>query len=174
VRELTVSYRTPGRVMAVADGMAEANGLPVTPVVSVREGEHDPVAVRRDAGATAPVVRVVRELVTGHATGSAGTVAVVAPVDEIGPLLAALRAELPGQVGDARRGLSAAVSVLAPEEVKGLEFDDVVVVEPAAIVAASRRGTSDLYVALSRPTGRLVVVHHEPLPAGMAAHLTRA
>lgn len=174
VRRLSVSYRTPGRVMAVADGMAEANGLPVTPVVSVREGEHDPVALGRDAGATGPVVDVVRRLVADRASGSAGTVAVVAPANETGPLLVALREELPGQVGDARRGLSAAVSVLAPDEVKGLEFDDVVVVEPAAIAAASRRGTSDLYVALSRPTDRLVVVHHLPLPAGMAEHLTRA
>jgi len=42
-----------------------------------------------------------------------------------------------------------------------------VVVEPAAVVAASERGLSDLYVALSRPTRRLVVVHAESLPAGM-------
>jgi DNA helicase IV len=51
--------------------------------------------------------------------------------------------------------------------VKGLEFDDVVVVEPGAVVAASERGLSDLYVALSRPTRRLVVVHSQPLPAGI-------
>jgi DNA helicase IV len=71
-------------------------------------------------------------------------------------------------VGDARGGaLTVRVSLLAPEQVKGLEFDDVVVVEPAAVVAASERGLSDLYVALSRPTRRLVVVHHDPLPAGM-------
>jgi hypothetical protein len=174
VRELTVSYRTPGRVMAVADGMAKANGLPITPVVSVREGENDPVAVRRDAGAAQPVVDVVRDLVTARSGGTAGTVAGVAPEHETGSLLAALAEALPGQVGDARRGLSAAVSVLAPEQVKGLEFDDVVVVEPAAIVAASRRGSSDLYVALSRPTDRLVVVHSDPLPAGMTEHLRRA
>lgn len=174
VRELTVSYRTPGRVMAVADGMAEANGLPITPVVSVREGENDPVAVPRGPGAADPVVDVVRDLVAARRGGVAGTVAVVAPEDETGSLLAALSDALPGQVGDARRGLSAAVSVLAPEQVKGLEFDDVVVVEPAAIVAASRRGTSDLYVALSRPTDRLFVVHSDPLPAGMAEHLSRA
>jgi hypothetical protein len=105
---------------------------------------------------------------------AAGTVAVVAPDRETASLLTALGEALPGQVGDAHRGLSAVVSVLAPEQVKGLEFDDVVVVEPAAIVAASRRGTSDLYVALSRPTDRLVVVHHDPLPAGMTEHLSEA
>jgi DNA helicase IV len=173
VRELSVSYRTPGRVMAVADAMAEANGLPVTPVVSVREGEQDPSRRRRAQRDAAPVVKAVTELVAGRraTAGSVGTLAVVAPADETADLLGALSDALPGQVGDGRRGLSALVSVLAPEEVKGLEFDDVVVVEPAAIVAASRRGVSDLYVALSRPTDRLVVVHHDPLPAGMAEHL---
>jgi DNA helicase IV len=176
VRELTVSYRTPGRVMAVADGMAEANGLPVTPVVSVREGEHDPVRLRRGERDVETVVATVKQLVEHRAGGTSsglpsGTVAVVAPAAETAPLLEALSEALPGQVGDARRALDALVSVLAPEEAKGLEFDDVVVVEPAAIVAASRRGASDLYVALSRPTDRLVVVHHEALPAGMVEHL---
>ena len=173
VRELTVSYRTPERVMAVADAMAEANELPVTPVVSIRPGEHDPRRRRRAHRDATAVVDVVTELVDRRhdAAGSVGTVAVVAPADETHDLLEALSEALPGQVGDGRRGLSALVSVLAPDEVKGLEFDDVVVVEPAAFVVASRRGVSDLYVALSRPTGRLVVVHHDPLPAGMAEHL---
>jgi hypothetical protein len=175
VRQLTVSYRTPARVMAVADAMAEANGLPVTRVVSIREGDHDPSRRRRGHRDAAAVVAVVSELVDRRhdPAGSVGTVAVVAPADETSDLLHALSQALPGQVGDGRRGLSALVSVLAPDEVKGLEFDDVVVVEPAAIVAASRRGVSDLYVALSRPTDRLVVVHHDPLPAGMVEHLSQ-
>ncbi|HEX8496862.1 MAG TPA: DNA/RNA helicase domain-containing protein, partial [Actinomycetales bacterium] len=165
VRELSVSYRTPARVMAVADGMALAAGLPVTPVVSVREGVHPPTDRPRQAGDDQAVVEVVRRLLD---EATAGTLAVVAPTGLVGALTDVLDEALPGQVGDGhRRALAARVSVLAPEEVKGLEFDDVVVVEPAAIVAASGRGRSDLYVALSRPTRRLVLVHHEPLPAGM-------
>lgn len=165
VRELSVSYRTPARVMAVADAMALAAGLPVTPVISVREGADPPSAHRRAGGDTDAVVAVVRRLL---ADAHEGTLAVVAPVDQVQALSSSLDQALPGQVGDGhRRALSARVSVLAPEEVKGLEFDDVVVVEPAAIVAGSGRGRSDLYVALSRPTRRLVVVHHDPLPPGM-------
>ncbi len=165
VRELSVSYRTPARVMAVADAMAREAGLPVTPVVSVREGQDDPMAHRRPAGDPAAVVAVVQRLLQDAAEG---TLAVVAPTAEVAALTAALDQALPGQVGDGhRRALSARVSVLAPEEVKGLEFDDVVVVEPAIVIEASSRGRSDLYVALSRPTRRLVVVHHRPLPAGM-------
>lgn len=166
-RQLTVSYRTPGRVLAVADGMARANGLPVTKVDSVREGDVDPAAYLRTAGDPGAVLDVVDALLADSAEG---TVAVVAPLQEIADLTSVLAAARPGQVGDAgTAALTVRVSVLAPEQVKGLEFDDVVVVEPAAIVIASRRGLSDLYVALSRPTRRLVVVHAEPLPAGMAA-----
>ena len=51
--------------------------------------------------------------------------------------------------------------------VKGLEFDVVVVVEPAEILAASARGANDLYVALTRPTQHLLVLHTGDLPAGM-------
>ena len=119
----------------------------------------------RATGDDEVVVDVVRQLL---ADAEAGTMAVVAPAAEVPALARALDAALPGEVGDGhRRALSARVSVLAPEEVKGLEFDDVVVVEPAAIIAGSSRGRSDLYVAMSRPTRRLVVVLYEALPDGM-------
>jgi DNA helicase IV len=164
-RQLSVSYRTPGRVLAVADSMARANGLPVTVVESVREGEVDPAVRRREPGDAQPVVDVVASLLTAS---EEGTIAVVTPTGDVGGLTEQLEQRWPGQVGNASRAaLAVRVSVLAPEQVKGLEFDDVVVVEPAAIVRQSRRGLSDLYVALSRPTRRLVVVHSEPLPAGM-------
>lgn len=164
-RRLSVSYRTPGRVLAVADALARANGLPVTDVDSVREGDVEPAAARRAPGDTGVVRDVVGELLTSPGDG---TVAVVAPPPELVDLAEALEKAWPGQVGDATRtALTVRVSVLAPEQVKGLEFDDVVVVEPSQLVRRSSRGLSDLYVALSRPTRRLVVVHAEPLPAGM-------
>jgi DNA helicase IV len=64
--------------------------------------------------------------------------------------------------------LDAPVAVLTVAEAKGLEFDGVVVVEPAAILAESPRGGNDLYVALTRATQRLGVVHTGPLPAALA------
>ena len=164
-RQLSVSYRTPARVLRVAESLARANGLPVTAVESVREGDFDPAVAVREPGDTTVVEAVVQRLL---GESDDGTIAVVAPPPELPALTKALAATWPGLVGDAARAaLSVRVSVLAPEQVKGLEFDDVVVVEPAAVVAASGRGLSDLYVALSRPTRRLVVVHGEPLPAGM-------
>ncbi len=54
--------------------------------------------------------------------------------------------------------------ILTPRQAKGLEFDHVVVVEPAAIADDGDRGLRELYVALTRPTRTLVVVHARPLP----------
>jgi superfamily I DNA/RNA helicase len=61
------------------------------------------------------------------------------------------------------------VPVLTPRQAKGLEFDHVVVVEPAAVADGGDRGLRELYVALTRPTKTLVVVHARPLPDGLAA-----
>ena len=58
--------------------------------------------------------------------------------------------------------------VLSPAQSKGLEFDVVVLVEPAAILAGSSRGPSDLYVAMTRSTQRLRILHQQPLPAALA------
>jgi superfamily I DNA/RNA helicase len=58
------------------------------------------------------------------------------------------------------------VAVLTPREAKGMEFDHVVIVEPALIVeeAIEGQGLRELYVALTRPTRTLVIVHSRPLP----------
>ena len=73
-------------------------------------------------------------------------------------------------------GLGAGLVVLPADETNGLEFDSVIVVEPSLVAAvsdepvgeappvATTRGLRTLYVALTRPTKRLAVVHAEPLP----------
>jgi DNA helicase IV len=60
------------------------------------------------------------------------------------------------------------VPVLGPRQSKGLEFDHVIVVEPA-LIAAHDQGLRELYVALTRPTKTLVVVHARPLPTALEA-----
>jgi DNA helicase IV len=83
-------------------------------------------------------------------------------------LRGALTAELPdGTVGAGPDTLERPVSVLSVADAKGLEFDAVVLVEPGDILAGSARGANDLYVALTRPTQRLRVLHSDPLPAGL-------
>ena len=59
--------------------------------------------------------------------------------------------------------------MLTVAEAKGLEFDQVVLIEPGAILAESARGGHDLYVALTRATQELLVLHSGDLPAGFAA-----
>jgi DNA helicase IV len=63
----------------------------------------------------------------------------------------------------------APVAVLDVQQVKGLEYDVVVLVEPLDVLEQSERGANDLYVALTRPTQRLVVVHARELAPGMGA-----
>ena len=68
----------------------------------------------------------------------------------------------------ARTGLDDPITVVPVSVVKGLELDGVVVVEPARIVADEIQGLRALYVALTRPTQRLTVIHVEPLPPALA------
>ena len=56
--------------------------------------------------------------------------------------------------------------MLTVAQAKGLEFDGVLLLEPAAIGTDSPRGANDLYVAITRPTQRLHVLHAQPLPPG--------
>ena len=95
----------------------------------------------------------------------AGRLAVIGPADE--RAAAELLAALPEQVRTDER-----LSILTAVQAKGLEFDVVVLLEPAAIMAESGaragRGASDLYVAMTRCTRRLRVVHRLPLPDGLA------
>ena len=166
VEELTVNYRTPAEVMAVATGLLRAAGHEVRPPQSVREAEVPPVAVHVAAEhVTAAVTHVVR---TGLAELTGGRLAVITGDGRENALHDELAAILPaGTVGSGRTTLDNPVSVLGATTAKGLEFDMVVVVEPQAIVDRSVRGVNDLYVALTRPTQRLVVVHSEDLPAGL-------
>jgi glyoxylase-like metal-dependent hydrolase (beta-lactamase superfamily II) len=99
----------------------------------------------------------------GHTPGSA--VIVVADGTERALLLGDALPDV--AVGDHSAPLDGLVAVLGVGETKGLEFDGVIVVEPARIAAQSARGMSDLYVALTRATRRLGVVHSEPLPKEM-------
>jgi superfamily I DNA/RNA helicase len=66
-----------------------------------------------------------------------------------------------------RMGLSMGITVVPVSVVKGLELDGVVVVEPADIVASEQQGLRALYVALTRSTQRLTIVHAKPLPDAM-------
>lgn len=165
VEHLTVNYRTPRPVMDLAGEVLAAAGLDVDVPSSVRDGEPPPPA-RRVAG-PADVADVVAAEVDRL---DAGLVAVVVPDAELVPVGAALRERLgAAAVRTPDEDRDAPVTLASVRQVKGLEFDVVVLLEPAAVVAASPRGVNDLYVALTRPTQRLVVLHRQPLPPGLTS-----
>jgi DNA helicase IV len=173
LEELTVNYRTPTAIMQVASDVLAGAGVTAPTPRSVRDGEFPPVVELIPAGldvaeptALDEVRRVVGEQVRQLGTGR---LAVVAPADLVPVLHAHLAAALPtGTVGSGRTALDSPVVVLGVADVKGLEFDSVVVVEPNSILKASPRGANDLYVALTRPTQRLHVLASGDLPVGLA------
>ena len=164
--ELTVNYRTPVEIMEVATAVLASAAPGVVPPRSMREEGVPPRAVQTSPDQVVAVVAdaVGRELA---AIGD-GRLAVIAPAADAERLAKELSAALPeSTVSDRSSPLDGLVAVLSVAETKGLEFDGVIVVEPAVIVSESERGLSDLYVALTRATRRLAVVHTEPLPKEM-------
>ncbi len=147
LEELRHAYRVPHEIMALA--------LPLLDTIAPRIER--PLAYR--AGTSEPVVRRVAEdellreayRVAAERAVEEGRLAVIVPDELVEPALA----EASAYDG---------IPLLTPRESKGLEFDHVIVVEPA-LVAAGRQGLRELYVALTRPTRTLVVLHARPLPA---------
>jgi DNA helicase IV len=168
VAELSICYRTPAEVMELAAPVLAETGAGVASPRPIRRSGIRPIVVRADEAALAgTVVRVTRAEAQAVLDG---TVAVVCTRSLAPSLAAALReAGLPvGETGRAgSRGPAGPVSVVPTELVKGLEFDSVVVVEPARIRDEATGGARALYVALTRPTRRLAVVHSRPLPAAL-------
>jgi DNA helicase IV len=159
--ELTVNYRTPAEVMNVAADVLQAVDPNASTPTSVRETGVQPTAKQVDRTMLAKAVAEVAESEVAAAAG--GTVGVLVP----GGLLSEVREALTERLPDETSGepLEAPVSVLSVYAAKGLEFDSVVLVEPATIASTGVNGLRDLYVATTRPTQRLTVVHSSPLPA---------
>ncbi len=146
--------------MDIAAGVLAVAAPDLSPSRSVRRAGVDPVFTHVGAAeleqAVANAVEVERAAVPD------GKVAVITAPS----LVDSLRVVLP----DNRAGpamLDAPLAVVSVQQAKGLEFDSVVVVEPARIVAEHPHGGRALYLALTRTTRRLQVVSSEPLPAGL-------
>ncbi|SDM49784.1 HelD family protein [Actinomyces ruminicola] len=183
---LTVCYRTPTTIMRAAEQVAAGLGHPVVyPVTSVRDL---PACLAVDDLSGAPAAaapigsnarladaawgRALRAAVAEESAAldaavgaNAGRIAVITPEPQPTAALlaqdAALSAAMEAPGGDILRSR---LAVMNPHLSKGLEFDVVVLVDPAMIGAVS---PGDLYVAMTRPTRRLRVVSRVPLPAGL-------
>jgi len=169
--ELTVSYRTPAEVLAVAARVLAVAAPELTPPKPVRRTGVEPRMIRvADAD---DLGRAVAEAAAEEmASVRPGRVAVIAPEQLRDVLADALdRAGTPVvDPRDLRRGgLSEPLVLLGADSANGLEFDSVVVVEPAVIAGETARGLRTLYVALTRPTRRLTVVSLAAPPAALSA-----
>jgi DNA helicase IV len=159
---LTVNYRTPAEIMMVAADVLAAVAPGEQPPESVREEGVPPRAVRGLARTAAVVAEELAEM--GAEMGQSGRLAVIAPGARIAELARALPAAI---AGDQAEVLDSPVALLTVGQSKGLEFDRVVLVDPAGILAQSPAGGHDLYVAITRATHRLTVVHDGDLPASL-------
>ena len=160
---LTENYRTPAEVMAVAADVLAAIGPDLEIPRSVRESGHQPwrqsvPADDLDESVGAAAVRLAEQ-------AGAGKLAVIVPELRLDELGKAVSSVLPDTALGADPDLTSPVVVLTVRQAKGLEFDCVLIAEPAAILAESPRGHNDLYVALTSATRQVGVVHTGPIPA---------
>jgi hypothetical protein len=168
---LTVSYRTPATLTTLAEGVVARAGAPVLyPMTAVRDVEGCYRVTHVDAPEAAPASsrdtdplweaahqarQIAEERLDREAGASRGRVAII---------VGAQRARAWGADVDGDSALSERVALLSANATKGLEFDSVVLVEPGEIMSD---GIGDLFVALTRATHDVHVVHAAALPAGM-------
>ncbi len=172
--ELTVNYRTPNEIMELAARVLEQVAPGMRPPESVRASGHRPrvVSAARPGGfprSEQLVESVTAAVLADLRDGPGGTSAVIAPPSLLDDVLAGLRRSgVPfGTAG--REALDQQLTVLGVDDAKGLEFDSVTVVEPNRMVGESPQGLRSLYVAFTRATQRLTIVHSEPLPSSLAS-----
>lgn len=158
IRPLTIGYRVPAEVLGVANRLLPHIAADVPPASSVRSGE-------QALSYTTDLAGAVRRCLAAE-----GSIAVIVPDARVPGVLS----ELAG-AGITAAGLEAEpagrVTVVPATAAKGLEFDSVVLLEPAEIVAAEPTrlaGLRRLYVCWTRAVSRLAVVHSQPLPAELA------
>ncbi|MFX4295346.1 HelD family protein [Streptomyces bohaiensis] len=166
VSELTEGFRVPRQVIAYASRLLPAIAPELSEATSVRESAGSLEILAASAPEELPrrAVAACRDALTHE--GSVGLIAADAALPELSEALeaAGLPYLSPGEETSAGRRLTLVAASLA----KGLEYDYVVVAEPAGIVAAEpdeRTGLRRLYVALTRAVSGLAVVHHAPVPA---------
>ena len=163
--ELTLGYRLPAPIMALAARVLRRAAPELRPPRSVREDGAEPTIRRATPGRLAETVAEVTRV--ERAAVDPGQVAVVCTSSIIDEVCEALDDAGIAFGRATRHGLEHRVTVVEVGLVKGLEVDAVVVVEPSLIVAEQAQGDRALYVALTRATKRLAVVHEDELPESL-------
>jgi DNA helicase IV len=158
VRELSVGYRVPRQILDYASALLAVIAPELRPASSLRA---DPGALEIVRVPSAELAREVAAAAT-QACARPGSVAVIAADPQVPALASALDA---AGLEHGAPGSDARLTLVPVTLAKGLEYDHVIVVEPARIAEAEARGLQRLYVALTRAVSRLTVLYAEPLPA---------
>ncbi|MGO9341298.1 MAG: HelD family protein [Acidimicrobiales bacterium] len=162
VEELTTGYRVPQQIMELANALLAATRPTLVGTGSVRRTNDDPEL--RQVAVDALVDEVAEEVTRLHAAYQ--TVAVVATEQAADAVFARLQRSGVPCARPGQSALAGEVSLLRPPEAKGLEFDAVIVVEPADFVALGG-GTGLLYIALTRAVAHLSVVYSKDLNSAL-------
>jgi len=157
VRELSVGYRVPRQILDYASTLLTVIAPELRPASSLRA---DPGALDLTRVPAAALDQTL-VAVCRAACSRPGSVAVIAADPQVPALGRALEA---AGVGFGAPGADARLTLVPVTLAKGLEYDHVIVVEPARIAGAEAKGLQRLYVALTRAVSRLTVLHAEPLP----------
>ncbi|WP_182903380.1 AAA family ATPase [Microbispora sp. H10830] len=159
VTELTLGFRVPREVLDFAARLLPSVAPELAPPRSLRPGAGS-LSVRRESDVAAALPEAVRQ-----ALAQEGSIGVIAADSGLPALSAALEAAAvphtvlgPDSTGDDR------VLLVPATLAKGLEYDHVIVAEPAAIAEAEERGLARLYVVLTRAVTSLTVLHNRDLP----------
>jgi len=157
VRELSVGYRVPRQILDYASTLLAVIAPELRPASSLRAdpGALDLVQVPAELGPA--LVQACLQ-----ACARPGSVAVIAADPQIPDLARVLDG---AGVEHGTPGSDSRLTLVPVTLAKGLEYDHVIVVEPARIASAEARGLQRLYVALTRAVSRLTVLYAESLPA---------
>ena len=163
LRVLDTGYRVPQQILDFASRLLGQIAPELSPARSVRQ---DPGALQLREVAPGDVAAEV-SAACADALSRPGSAAVIAADTQIAELAAVLAsAGIPHEVL-AGAATSDQITLVPVTQAKGLEFDQVIVIEPDRIAAAETRGLHRLYVALTRAVSRLTVLHAQPLPAAL-------
>jgi DNA helicase IV len=163
--ELTINYRVPAEIMAAAAGVLAEINPALEPPRSVRATGTE---VWRLSVPPGELGKSLARIAAREAAGLGDRrLAVIVPAGLLGELGSTITAAVPSAAIGENPEHAAQVVILTAGQAKGLEFDSVLVAEPAQIIAGAARGLGDLYVALTRATQWLGIVHTGELPGAL-------